>query len=60
MLGQLTALMKWLTSTMQKKGVKLFQSGFFIDMQYPYLGASPGRIQVFKCCLDTFGGQEHF
>ena len=33
--------------------MKLFQSGVFIDMQYPYLGASPGRIQVCTCCIKT-------
>ena len=25
----------------------------FMDKQYPYLGASPGRIQVCKCCVKT-------
>ena len=33
------------------KGMEVFHSGLFIDNQHPYLGASPDRLQVCKCCV---------
>ena len=33
--------------------MEAFQSGLIKDKQYPYLGASPDRIQVCNCCAKT-------
>lgn len=33
--------------------MEVFQSGLIKDKQYPYLGASPDRIQVCNCCAKT-------
>ena len=33
------------------KGMEVFHSGLLIDNQHPYLGASPDRSQVCKCCV---------
>lgn len=35
------------------RGLEVFQSGLIVDKQYPYMGASPDRIQVCKCCAKT-------
>ncbi|PFX14312.1 hypothetical protein AWC38_SpisGene21535 [Stylophora pistillata] len=35
------------------RGLEVFRSGLIVDKQYPYLGASPDRIQVCKCCPKT-------
>ena len=35
------------------KSMEVFQCGLFTDKQYPCLRASPGRIQVYKWCVNT-------
>lgn len=37
----------------KQRGLEVFQSGLIVDKQYSYLGASPDRIQVCKCCTKT-------
>lgn len=32
---------------------RFFKTGLIKDKQYPYLGASPDRIQVCNCCAKT-------
>ena len=49
---EITAVKEYVKKYKSKHGgMEVIESGLFIDEHHPYLGATPDRIQVCKCCV---------